>query len=298
MDRRTFLGRTAAVTGAALLTANGAVEAAKPRKRTATDLVPLGRNGPNICRLGMGTGSNNGWDQKNLGREDFNRVVRHAYDRGITYFDTADAYGTHGWVKDAVKGLPREKLWIQTKMEWRSADGRDKPLEVLDRFRKELGVDYVDSLLIHCATNDTWHTDLRHMMDAFAEAKDKKLIRAHGISCHGLPALRRSTTVDWVDVQLARINPQGRHVDGVDGSWGEPGNVPDAMREIKAMHDKGRGIIGMKLIGNGDFKNPDDRERSIQYAMKCGFVDAAVIGFSSTAQIDEAIERIDRALAG
>jgi predicted aldo/keto reductase-like oxidoreductase len=244
----------------------------------------------------MGTGSNGGRVQRDLGQEGFSRLVRYAYDRGVTYIDTADAYRTHGMVRQAIHGLPREKLWIQTKMRWDTPGIPQNPLEVLDRFRKELGVDYIDSLLIHCATKSTWPEDLKRMMDAFDEAQARQWIRMKGVSCHGVPALQRATQVDWVEVQLARVNPQGRHVDGKDGAWGETGDVPAAVKEIQAMHAKGRGIIGMKLIGNGDFTNPADRERALRYAMTCGFVDAVVIGFGSTREIDEAIERMNRAL--
>jgi len=132
------------------------------------------------------------------------------------------------------------------------------------------------------------------MMDAFDEAKEKKLIRVKGMSCHGLPALRTAAQVDWAEVQLARVNPQGIHVDGEDPEFGAPGQVNEAMKEIKAIHARGRGVIGMKLIGNGEFKDPADRRKAIQYAMTCGFVDAIVIGFASTAEIDEAIRNIER----
>ena len=295
-ERRRFLEGTAAVAGAAIAGVfEEAIAEVKP-VRTATDLVPLGKNGPKICRLGMGTGSESGAVQMELGRQGFNQLVRHAYDQGVTYIDTADMYRTHEWIRDAIKGLPREKLWIQTKMRWDAPSPPEKPLEVLDRFRKELGVDYIDSLLIHCCTKPTWDEDLRRMRDAFSEAKEKKIIKLHGVSCHGLPALQRATHVDWADVQLARVNPQGRHVDGLKGEWEEPGIVPDAMKEIKAIHAKGRGVIGMKMIGNGDFKKAEDREKAIQFAMKCGFVDAVVVGFKSALEIDETIERMNRAL--
>ena len=93
------------------------------------------------------------------------------------------------------------------------------------------------------------------------------------------------------------MNPQGRHVDGLTGTWSEKGKPDKAFPEIKEMHAKGRGVIAMKLIGNGDFTKPEDRERSARFAMNCGFVDAVVIGVKSAAEIDEAIERINRALA-
>ncbi len=266
--------------------------------RTAVDLVPLGNEGPLICRLGLGTGSEGGIVQRNLGADGFNRLVRYAYDRGITFIDTADMYQTHALIRDAVKGLPREDLWIQTKMPWDAPSPPERPLEVLERYLQELGMDYVDSLLIHCATPPDWDEKLRPMMDAFEEAKARGRIRMHGVSCHGLPALKRATHCDWIDVQLARVNPQGRHIDGADGTWDEPGIVPDAMREIRAMHDRGRGVIGMKMVGGGHFGDPEERERALRFAMNCGFVDSVVIGFASPMEIDEAIERMDRALGG
>ena len=180
--------------------------------RTAVDLVPLGRGGPLICRLGMGTGTEGGATQRALGAAGFSDLVRYAYDRGIRFIDTADMYETHTLVRDAVKSLPRKDLWIQTKMRWDNPSPPVRPLEVLDRFLSELGMDYVDSLLIHCATTADWTEQLRPMMDAFAEAKEKGLIRMHGVSCHGLPALRRAVNCDWIEVQLARVNPLGRHI--------------------------------------------------------------------------------------
>jgi predicted aldo/keto reductase-like oxidoreductase len=292
LSRRDFLTRTATLAGTVLGTASLPLQAAA-EKRTHADIVPLGKTGLKLSRLGMGAGSNSGEVQRALGREGFNRLVRYAYDQGIRYIDTAQSYQTHEWVRDAIKGLPREKLFIQTKM----ADTPEKPMEMIDRYRKELNTDYIDSLLLHYATTNSWQEERKRLMDVFEEAKAKKIILAKGVSCHGLPALTRATQVDWIDVHLVRINPQGRRTDGATFEWDEKGDVPKAIQEIKAMREKGRGIIGMKLIGNGEFTSPDDREKSIRFAMTCGLLDAAVIGFKSTAEIDEAIERVNRALA-
>jgi predicted aldo/keto reductase-like oxidoreductase len=269
--------------------------AASPAR--ATDMVPLGKTGVRMARLGIGTGSNGGDVQRALGQEAFTRLIRYGVERGVTYIDTADNYRIHEMVGVAIKGLPRERLFIQTKMPWDRAPFTDKPVEAIDRYRRELGVDYIDSLLLHCALKHTWPTDLRRMMDAFDDAKQKGIIRVKGVSCHGLPALTAATHADWVDVHLARINHRGHHMDGVDGTWKEPGNQPAAMQEIRAMHEKGRGIIGMKLVGNGDFTTPSDRQQALQFALTCGCVDAIVIGFKSAGEIDEAIGRMDRILA-
>lgn len=296
ISRRHFIQQTAAIAGAALTSSHLMAASEPAKKRTAADQVTLGKTGLKTSRIGMGAGSNSGQVQRDLGHEGFNRLVRHAYDQGITFIDTAQGYGTHEWIREAIKGLPREKFFIQTKM----SGAPEKPLETIDRFRKELGTDYIDSLLVHCMTKNSWHDDMKRIMDAFAEAQDKKIIKAKGASCHGLPALTRATQVDWVDIHLVRLNPQGRHTDGHSENWDVSGNLetlPLAIKEIQTMHEKGRGIVGMKLIGNGEFTKPEDREKSIRYAMQSGLLDAAIIGFASTAQIDEAIERVNRALA-
>jgi aryl-alcohol dehydrogenase-like predicted oxidoreductase len=258
--------------------------------------VPLGKTGLKLSRLGFGTGSKGGSIQRALGPEGFNRLIRYAYDQGIRYFDTAESYGTHTMVREAIKGLPREKLFIQSKM----PGVPEKPLEVLDRYRKELGVDYIDSLLIHCAVKTDWDESRKRLVDAFEEAKDKKIIRAHGLSCHALPALKKAARLDWVDVNLVRINPQGSHIDTPVERWdakSDFSHLAAVLEEVKVMRQNRHGVIGMKIIGNGDFTKPEDREKSIRFTMQSGLVDAVVIGFKSTAEIDEAILRINRALA-
>jgi len=246
--------------------------------------------------LGIGAGSDSGSIQRALGHEEFNRLFRYAYDQGITYIDTADGYKTHSWVQEAIKGLPREKLFIQSKM----PGIPENPLKELDRYRMELGVEYIDSLLLHCKMSANWDEKHKRVMDALDEAKAKGIIRCHGVSCHSLPALTKAAQLDWVDVNLARINPQGAWVDTPGESWNarsDASHVPAVVDQFKVMREKEHGIIGMKLIGNGDFTDPEDREKAIRFAMQPGLVDAVVIGFKSTAEIDEALMRINSALA-
>ena len=296
ITRRQFIQNTAALTGSLFLSSCALETTTRKSTPTAVDQITLGRTGLKLSRLGIGTGSIGGSIQRALGSEGFNSLIRYAYDQGITYIDTAESYRTHTMVRDAIKGLPREKLFIQSKMSGRP----EKPLEVLDRFRKELGVDYIDSLLIHCTVRNNWEKDRKRLLDAFEEAKDKQIIRAHGVSCHALPALTKAAKLDWVDVNLVRINPQGAHIDTPAEKWdaeSDISHVSAAMEQIKVMRKNGHGIIGMKMIGNGDFTNPDDREKAIRFAMQRVPLDAVVIGFKSNAEIDEAIQRINRALA-
>ena len=303
ITRRDFIRQSAEVITVTTLGAE-LLEAAAPPVRTAADWVPLGRLNKQkikIPRLGMGTGTFNGRTQRELGTEGFNNLVKYAYERGVRYIDTADNYKTHEFVRAALKAnkLPRESVFIQSKLPIKPETTAD-PLKTIDRYRQELGVDYLDSLLIHCATKANWTTDQQALMDAFDEAQQRGWIEIKGCSCHGPTALREATQSDWMEVQLARINPQGRLVDSdhpTNPHFPE-GKVAEAVKEIKAMHAKGRGIIGMKLVGEGAFVKPEDREQAMQYAMNCGFVDAVVIGFKSTAEVDEAIERMNRALKG
>ncbi len=306
VTRRDFIRKSAEIAGAAALTPSilslggaetGAEVSAAPLKRSHSDLVRLGKSNVKITRMGLGTGTVNGRIQRELGQDGFTKLVHYAFDHGVRYIDTADQYKMHDFVKEAIKGLPREKLYIQTKMRWTEDDTRLNPLKHLDRFRKEVGTDYFDSVLIHCTTKHDWPEQCKIMMDGFDEAQHKGWLKLKGMSCHGLAALKTATNHDWIQLQLARINPQGRKVDGDDKNVHAAQGKPEiAMKEIKAMHDKGRGIIGMKIIGEGDFKDPNDREIAIRHAMTCGYVDAIVIGFASTAEIDEAIGRVNRAL--
>ena len=300
LNRRQFVRTTAALAGTAMLSPWAfsdahAASATQAVKRTAADQVTLGKTGIKLSRLGFGTGSNNGWKQTALGRDGFNRLIRYAYDQGITYIDTAQAYQTFDWIADAIKGLPREKLFIQSKVDGRPGD----VLSVIDHHRKTFNTDYVDSLLVHCMTRGTWTDEWKRVMDAFSEAKEKKWIRAKGVSCHSLPALQAATTSDWTEVHLVRVNPQGAYTDGMRPEWNSRArnDIAPVMKEIKTMREKGRGVIGMKMIGNGTFTDADDREKSLRFAMACKDIDAVVVGFTSQPEIDEAIERINRALA-
>src|SRR5579862_849747 len=247
-NRRQFLKTSTALAGTVLLSpwalSDASAGATPKAPRTATDQVTLGQTGIKLSRLGFGTGSDNGYIQTADGRNAFVNLIHYAYDRGITYIDTAQAYQTFGLIADAIKGLPREKLFIQSKVDGRPED----VLAVIDQHRKTFNTDYVDSLLIHCMTRGQWTDQWKRVMDAFNEAQQRKWIRAKGVSCHSLPALRAAVTSDWSEVHLVRVNPQGAYTDGEDGSWGRrQHDIAPVMEPIKIMHSKGRGVIGMKI---------------------------------------------------
>ena len=291
MNRRDFF-RTSIAAG---VVASAGVPA-YAAKRTATDLVTLGNSGVKVTRLAMGTGTFGGRVQRELGQAEFTKLVRHAYDRGIRFFETADSYtGMPQMLAEALKGVPRDSYKLMTKMRWRN---ESNPKATLERFRKDLNTDYFDIVLIHCVRQPGWAKDLEHMRDAFSEAKQKKILVAHGASAHGLLPVRDFPGNKWLDVALLRVNHNGVRMDtlGAEGN-GLIGDVREVTKHVAAVHKQGTGVLGMKLIGEGAFKSPEERQRAINYVMGLGTVDAVTIGFKNTAEIDEAIERMNTALA-
>ncbi len=291
LTRRQFIQTGALAIGAAALPG----KAAEKPKRTATDWVTLGHSGVKVTRLGMGTGSNSGHVQMALSDREFEKLIRYAYERGIRFFDTADGYGggkMQARLAGALKGFERDSYVVQTKM-----NNRKNPIEEIDRFRKEWNTDYFDLLLLHYCTSPTWPDELKKNMDGLSEAKEKQLIRSKGASIHGLKGLRAMAGIQWMDTALLRINHDGTAMDNEENDNNQKGDIPVCVSNIKTIHDKGTGVIGMKLIGNGDFTERARREASIQYVMGLDSVDAVVIGFKSTQEIDEAIELMNKHLA-
>jgi hypothetical protein len=295
MNRRDFLKTTMA---AGVVSAGTALPlpAQTPVKRSATDWVTLGNSGVKVTRLALGTGTFGGRIQRELRQEDFNRLVRHAYDRGIRFFETADSYREMPQrLAIALKGIPRDSYKLMTKMRWR---GENAPKETIDRFRKDLNSEYFDILLIHCVRQPRWPQELERMRDVFSEAKQRKVILAHGASVHGLLPLRDFPGNKWLDVALLRVNHDGTRMDTLGPeNLDATGSVSEVTRQLSAIHGQGTGVLGMKLIGEGRFTSPEQRQKAMDYVMKLGTVDAVTIGYKNTAEIDEAIERMNRSLA-
>lgn len=285
MHRREFIVRSTYGLGAAWLGSRtlfqNAMASSLPQKFSASDTVTIGNTGIKTSRLAMGTGTvgfGHSSNQSKLGVEGLSRLLLNGHDNGLRFFDSADAYGSHPHVAAALKQLPRDKVTVLTKSWSRDADGMRADL---DRFRKELGTDYLDIVLIHCVTEADWTTRYRGAMDVLAEAKQKGVIRAHGCSCHSIEALRAAAKSPWVDVDLVRINPIGSHMDA------DPATVVSVMKEMKAA---GKGLIGMKILGQGDMRNR--QEEAIKYALSLGLLDAFTIGAENKSEQEDLIRRI------
>ena len=299
IERRQFLGRT--VTGSAgAMVAGGmpsssAVAApAKPVSQDPTALVPLGKH-LKVSRIGMGFGMKAGNRQSNLtrrGRKHADDMIRYAYDQGVRLFDNADLYGSHQYVARALADKPRESYALTSKV-WFHPGGIPKE-DVTDadvavkRFLKECNTDYLDLVQIHCMTRRDWTTQMRKQMDLLAGLKEQGLIRAHGVTCHAIPAIETAAEDPWVDVVHVRINPFGAKMDK------SPEELMPVLEKVSAA---GRGVIGMKLIGEGTFADDrDKREESIRFVMGTRLVDVMVVGFEVPAEIDELKDLVSRNL--
>jgi len=287
--RREFLQRAASVAAAAWLTPKSLAErlASLPsldRKYSAVDTVTIGRTGIQTSRLAMGTGtvgSGHHSNQTALGLNGLSRLLQNGYDNGLRFFDTADSYGSHPHVADALKHVDRSKVTILTKSWARSAPEMRADL---DRFRRELGVDHLDIVLMHCVMEADWTTRYQSVMDVLSEAKEKGILRAHGCSCHSIEALRAAAKSPWVEVDLVRVNPIGSHMDA------DPESVVSVIREMRAA---GKGIVGMKILGQGDLRHRQDE--AIRYALGLGMLDAFTIGAESIDEQTDLMKRISAA---
>ena len=265
------------------------------KQQTATDYVTLGRSGVKVTRLAFGTGSFSGQVQRDLGQQGFTRLVRYAYDRGIRFFETAESYGEmHKMLGIALKGIPRESYQLMSKVTT-FHDGVN-PQEKFDELRRLANTEYFDIMLLHWQHTSTWPADTRRWQDAILEAESKRIVVSHGASVHGLPALRRVPGNDWLKLAMIRVNHKGKSMDAEDYATQGLGNVPEVVTHVKEVRKEGMGVIAMKLIGEGAF-NREDRQQAMKFAFRNAGVDCVTVGYKDPAEIDEAIENLDLALA-
>jgi 1-deoxyxylulose-5-phosphate synthase len=290
--RREFLKTglaAAAIAGAGTLPLKASPE-------TATDWVTLGKSGVKVTRLAFGTGTMSGQVQRDLGQEQFTRLVRYAYDRGVRFFETAESYtDMHRMLGVALQGIPRDSYKLMSKVTT-THEGVD-PQQKIDELRKLANTDYFDILLLHYQHFATWPTDSLRWQDGISEAQAKHAVVGRGASVHGLPALRQFPENPWLQVAMIRMNHKGVRMDAEDYATSGLGNVSEVVTHVKQVRKDGMGVISMKLVGEGAFTTREDRQASLKYAFRTAGVDSVTIGFKNTAEVDEAIENINLALA-
>jgi aryl-alcohol dehydrogenase-like predicted oxidoreductase len=257
--------------------------AAKPK--TAQDVVTLGETGIKVSRLFQGTGTNGVGKSSNqirgLGFDGVVELLRAGVDQGVTVWDLADQYGTHPHAREALQTVPRDNVVILTKTH---ASTEKEMRADLDRFRKEIGTDRIDIMLLHCMMSADWPREKAGAMAVLSEAKEKGIIRAHGVSCHDFGALKAAAASDWVDVDLARLNPAGVIMDT---------SVEQVLPVLADMKRQGKGIIGMKILGAGQLVSRVDD--ALQYALASPVLDCFTIGAENQSQLKDLLTRIPKA---
>lgn len=287
ISRRHFL--QTGIIGAAAITAGFPGSVTAKTKIYQIDSVKLGKTGLMVPRLAMGTGTHGGnqsSDMTRMGVDNWLKIARYAQERGVTFYDCADLYGSHQNVKEMLKSVQREKATVLSKI-WTRPEkwNPDSPSKTIDRFRKETGSEYFDIMLLHCMTNPQWQEEKKSYIEALSEAKQKGILKSVGVSCHNWEALKLAVEDPWVDVILARINPAGVIMDA---------SAEEVMAVLKKAHDSGKGIIGMKIFGEGKLTEESQREKSLKYVIGSKNVDCMTIGLTSIEQVDDAVNRIMR----
>jgi len=290
-SRRDFLK-----TGLAAATLAGAGNLlAKAPRQTATDWITLGKSDVKVTRLAFGTGTMSGRVQRDLGQDQFTRLVRYAYDQGIRFFETAESYaGMHQMLGVALKGIPRDSYRLMSKVTTR--DGVD-PQQKFDELRKLANTEYFDVMLLHWQHLASWPTDSLRWQEGIQQAQARKVIVARGASVHGLPALRQVPGNQWLEIAMIRMNQKGAAMDAEEYNTTGPGNVTEVVTHVKQVRQQGMGVISMKLVGEGRFTNRGDRQAAMRFAFRNAGVNCVTVGYKNTGEIDEAIENLNLALA-
>ena len=298
LSRRQFMAGALAGAGVAVASPTwlrGAEATTTASGHKATDIVTLGRTGIKATRLAQGTGFNGSGRSSahtRLGEKAFDELIRHSLERGIRFIDMADLYGSHPYVRHALQGVPRDryillsKLWPR-KDYWVSPSGGAK--EEVDRFRKELNTDVIEICLMHCMTDAEWPATFERVRDELSEMKDKGAVKAVGVSCHDLGALKAAAAHPWVDVILARINNKGKEA-AMDAS------VEEVVPVLKQARANGKVVLGMKIFGAGKLVTPEAKDASLKYVFQNNLVDAITVGMLSPEQVDDTLERMNKAL--
>ncbi|MFY9855994.1 MAG: aldo/keto reductase [Terracidiphilus sp.] len=262
--------------------------------RTATGKVILGKSGIQVTRLAFGTGSRNGYVQAALGQREFSNLIHYAYDRGIRFFETAEAYATPAMLGEALKPFPRDSYVLMSKV---TTDPGVNPLQRFDEMRRVSNTEYFDIMLLHWQHTGDWVAKTASWQEGMLEAQAKKMILSHGASVHGLPALRQVPGNKFLQIAMIRMNHNGTSMDTLVADDGNRGNVAEVVEHVKQVKKEGMGVVSMKLCGDGTFIHHEDRVAAMRFAMQNAGVDCVTVGFKNNQEVDEAIDNLNLALS-
>jgi predicted aldo/keto reductase-like oxidoreductase len=301
IDRRTFLqqGGRAAIGLGTLGVAYAAHAASAPAgAATIQRYVKLGKTGLVISDIGFGSSGCPSAD-----------VVRHCYDRGMTYFDTAEMYGSEGWgegefvetfLGEALHDK-RDKVVITTKYLAEATDDRKLIMSKLEESLRRLRTDHVDIFLNH-AINDLDRVKNPEWFEFVDLAKKQGKIRFSGMSGHGgqlQECVEYAIDHDLVDVILCSHNfgSDPKFYEKFTKKFDWVANQTGIRRLFKKAHDKGIGVIAMKTQMGGklndlsayEAEGATFQEASLRWVLSDPNVDAAIISMTSVEVADSYI---------
>lgn len=290
MDRRTFLQRSGiAAMGVAGVDASALPpEPAEPHVR---GYRTLGRTGLRVSDISLGSGG--GFE--NAG------VVRHAYERGITYFDTAESYrggSSETMIGEALRDV-RDKLTITSKVVTRAKWKRGRMMKALEGSLRRLRTDYVDIYMSH-AVNNVARLQSDEWREFTALAKQQGKIRFTGMSGHGghlIECLDYAIDHDLVDVVLTAYNfgSDPAFYERFTKSFDFVANQDGLPRVLAKAHAKGVGVTVMKTLMGARLNDMAPYEwgsatfprAAMRWVLSNQNVAAAVLSMKTKARIDE-----------
>lgn len=245
--------------------------------------VKLGNTGLQVSVLAIGTGTHGWHHESDQTRRGYNWLVEHlrdGYEMGVNFWDLADQYGSHKCAREALKNIKRENIIINTKT---TARDYQTCSEAVERFLKELNTDYLDIVLLHGKGSSDWNSEYKGAMDALRDAKERKLVRAVGISSHGLGGLKTAASEPWVDVILVRFNYESIRMDAPK---------EEVIPVLREAHDRGKGLYAMKVLGCGPLASHP--EKAIKYVLGTDYIHAMTIGHTENTQLSQNVEIIEK----
>ncbi|MCC2670958.1 MAG: aldo/keto reductase [Armatimonadetes bacterium] len=185
-----------------------------------------------VSRLCIGTGHFKGaYPDPEAGGQFLEQVLEH----GVTFWDTAESYGSHPHVAAAFRRVDRSRVVLQTKT---VKAGYEAARKRIDAALTDLGTDYLDVILLHGVTSPK--------------------VRVVGCSTHLYtgPVMDAVTARPEIEVILATVNKGGIMLEGSIMDLDPAGrreppvaSMEDHIRQVRRAYEAGKGISIMKIIG-------------------------------------------------
>jgi len=240
--------------------------------------VKFGRTGLEVSRLCVGTDYRDFYGNADLG----GALLRRAYELGLNFWDTADDYGAHPGIREALKSLDRSKIVIATKTYGK--EERDVE-ESIERSLQEMETPYIDIFMLHAVDSIQEFKSRSGALRAILEAKEKGLIRAVGLSTHSAQMTWELAEIPEIEVVLTVLNKAGLRMNG---------SLKEMKRATRRIYEAGKGVYLMKVLARG--KLADNTESALKYVYKLPYVHSVSIGMKSLNELETNVRIVNKLL--